>query len=439
MIHLGLGQSDLQTLIETLSSSHRIRIVVDILDHDEKHRDTLTFPEARVIDGEVQMDTTGDVSRSLSLTLLDPLRKLPFDPNRPAQGGLFAGYFVQVKYGVWVDEASDWVEIPVFYGPLTSFEQTTETIQLEAQGKEALLLAPHYAVQGYSIQSGTRLDDAIKKVAAKMGETKFDIPDLSKHLPTDRVIAPKMEPWKVIQGGTKTAHQQLFKSTGKGKGHNILRSEGGDLLAVGDVDRHAFYDGHGRLCVRKKVDTPKFTFDEGWVTSPPTVTYDLEAFVNYVHVKGTKGKGAKTTPWGVATLLASHPFSAQSLGRNDKPRFIAVYLETQLTTDKDCQSRAQEILHQRAGTGVNASFSSLPMPLLEEGDRVRLETQDYDINFDLKQWSLPLTSTSDMSVGSSKRIQMRTPHWKRIRHKKHRRHHHHRHHHHRHHHRHGNG
>lgn len=407
MIHLGLGQDKHQELIETLSGSHLIQISVDVLDHNEKHRDTLTWPEARVVDGEIQVDLTADVTRSCSLTLLDPNHKLSFDPKSPSQGALYAGYFINVKYGVWLPDSLEWVEIPVFYGPLTSYEQTNETVQLEAQGKEALLLDPHFTMQGYTIRAGMRLDDAIKKVAEKAGETHFDLPDLDKRLPEHRVITPKMEPWNVIQGGTKTAWTQRqwtsYGNKDKKKDKFTPKLIGGDLLSVGDVDRYAFYDGHGRLCVRKHHETPQFTFDDGWLTESPSVSYNLEGFVNYVYVKGTKGKGAKKTPYAWAVLPDNHPLSGVSLGRNGTPRYITMEVETALTTTEDCFNRAQQILHQHARTGVNASFVCLPMPLMEEGDRIRLATNDYDFDFVLKQWSLPLTSASGMAIGMNRR------------------------------------
>lgn len=100
MIHLPLTASWKERLLSALRNSHQIRIEVQILDRDEKVIGSLTLPASKIIDGEVQVDSTADVSRSLRLHLLDDNHKLHFDADSPAEGALFGDRFIRVWYQV---------------------------------------------------------------------------------------------------------------------------------------------------------------------------------------------------------------------------------------------------------------------------------------------------------------------------------------------------
>src|SRR6185295_10854182 len=182
MLHLALSPDEYDAYLDALTDSHQIRVDVRIHDANEKEISSLTAPESRIVSGAVQVDATASITRSLSLEMVDPNRTLKFEANSPARGALFADRFISARYQVRVEALEAWVTIPVFWGPVSSYERAGSAVSIEAQGKESLMLEPHFAHQGYTIQAGTRLDDAIRRVADKCGERRYDLPDLPHRL-----------------------------------------------------------------------------------------------------------------------------------------------------------------------------------------------------------------------------------------------------------------
>jgi hypothetical protein len=372
--------------LDALTTSHRIRLDLKLRNRNEEPIRSLTAPVSRVLSGSVQVDTTADVSRSLDLTVLDPNDRMRFEADSPAEGAVFADRFVSVRYEVLVEALDAWVSVPVFWGVLTGYSRNGAEVTLEAQGKERLLLAPHYATQSYTLGKRMRLDDAIRRVATRAGEERFDLPDLDHRLQTRRAVTAQDEPWKVLSGGMENREGRPIPGI-------VERAPG---------DRRPYYSPTGRLTVRKLRRKPTYTFAEGInLLSRPQVTYDATEFINTVHVKGAAPKG-KPAAYGRANLPANHPLSANKLSRNGEPRHMTYFVETELKTDDECRERAKQILERLAVAGVEASFDCLPAPHLLEDEFVRLRTDAYDFSFRLKQFTIPLTATDPMTVGANR-------------------------------------
>ena len=116
MIDLGLTKAQDDAYRAALVTSHRIRTKVLVLDANEAPVKGLV---PQVLSGAVTVEASAAVSRSLSMTLLDPNHKLTFDSASPADGALYADNFVQVTYGV--ETSLGWVDVPVFTGPVTGY------------------------------------------------------------------------------------------------------------------------------------------------------------------------------------------------------------------------------------------------------------------------------------------------------------------------------
>lgn len=354
---------------------------------NERAMDALTQPlNNNFVSGEIVGDVSQDVTRSLSLQILDPEDKLRFEARSPSDGAVYADRFVSVEYGVFV--ADRWVDVPVFWGPITDFGRDGHTVQIEAQGKERLLLAPHYATEGYTLPKGLRVDEAIRRVARRAGERRFNLPQIARKLSNPRTVSAQAEPWKVINGGEEDA-----------KGKKIS-----GLVERAPGNRFAYYDGAGRLTVRRRNQDPSWTIREARdLVEPPDVQYDSLDAINTVIVRGREpnGKGKKRAQAKVS-LPDGHPISPTALGRNGVPRYMTEFVDTELKTDFECQERARQILRRKSAQGVDAELRILPNPMIEELDVVRLETDEFNFTFPVRHWVLPL-GEGPMTISTRRR------------------------------------
>lgn len=391
MFDLALTRAEWNAYLAAIRSGPRIRLEIRIRNRNEEPIAALTAPANRVISGAVQMDARGAVSRLLDLTVLDERGRIRFEGNSPAKAALYADRFISVRHEVWVpDVIEDWVSCPVFWGPITGFERRDGQVAIEAQGKESLMQAPHYATNGYTLGKRMRLDDAIRRVGARAGESRFALPDLPERLHHARPVGARSEPWKVLAGGEVDA-----------KGDRVR-----GLVEKAPGNRRPYYNGRGQLTVRRVNRQPAFTFREGrdLIGAEPNILYDFQEFRNCVVVRGGKPKG-KPPAHGRAMLQAGHPLSPQSLGRNGQPRFLTEFIDAEgLKKDEECERRAHEVLDRLSSAGVNPEFECLPYPFLEEDDRVRLDTSEGALSFGLRRFTLPLT-TGPMLIGSNRKTQ----------------------------------
>jgi hypothetical protein len=392
---LGLTAAQDDLFYEALKSSHRIRILVRIHDRNER---VISEIRPDILSGSVQFDAEADVTRSLSLEILDPKHQLEFDSTNPGAGALFADNFISVRYGVFVETigTGTWVDVPVFFGILTLFSRKGPIVTVEAQGKETLGLDPHFVTRQYMLADNQLVRDAIEKVMRQLGERKFKLGMITGKLQKKRSVIPGEQPWRVCTGGDKD-------SSGEEKPSLMSKSaKTSDVAATW----YLFYDGTGTLTAKSKNAPAIFTFkhDEHLV-SQPGYDYDVLAFRNHAEVLGGKGKNATRRARGEYSLPAAHPLSPSSLARNGDGRFLSIFIEAEgLKSDSECKQRAKRAVEANDTEGVSANFESLPIPTLEENDKITLDMGEYILSFKLKQFTLPLTVDGTMSIGFSKQI-----------------------------------
>jgi hypothetical protein len=391
LYNLGLSKTNKALFEAALVSSGKRRITITIRDHDEKKIADLTAPA--VIEGAVQVDATASVTRSLSLTCLDPNHKLQFDYNSPASGALDADNFVSVEYGVYITSTDSWVDVPVFWGPLTDFQREGAEVTIEAQGKETLGLDPHLVRNGYTIHRGTTVANAIKNVMNRLGETRYNLETVSGRLHKHRAVIPGESPWAVVAGGGG------LDSTGNPTPPLVSKVNGHAML---------FYNGIGRLSHRTRNQNTAWVFTTDQLVSQAGFHFDILNVRNHVEVKGGTPKKSKKHFRGHATLPDIHPLSPYALRRNGQSRYMVEFFESDsLKSDADCRTQAELILAAHSTEGVEASFECLPIPHLEEYDHVTLNGPGYSMSFPLQTFTIPLTTDASMSVGASKAVRPR--------------------------------
>lgn len=389
MYSLGLSPALRREYEATLRTSHRIRVTVTVRDRNE---DVIATIRPKVLGGSVQVDATAAVTRSLSMELLDPAHKLAFDAPNPSDMALYADNFLEVEYGVYLADSQRWVDVPVFWGTVTGFSRQGPKVTLEAQGKEALALDPHFVVAGYTLRKGMTVKAALQNVMRRVGERRFRLGAVSGKLAKARAVTPGESPWLVCLGGGEDAN-------GNTKPGLMSRARG---------NVHLYYNGAGFLSAKRRNSNTVWTFTEAQLTSEPGFKYDVLSFRNYAVVTGGVRKGSKLHARGTYALPSAHPLSPARLARNGDRRFMSIFFEADnLKTNAACAAKAKQLVNAASFEGVEASFECLPVPHLEELDVVTLRTSSYSITFPLKQFTIPLTTDSPMTVGASFRARRR--------------------------------
>jgi YD repeat-containing protein len=424
MIPLGLSVADRRRYETALTKTHRIRVEARIHDRDEKVISTI---DTRILGGAVQVDMSSAPHRTLELTVLEPRHAAAWLPDGPSDFHVFANNFVSVRYGVWVDDLSDgagWVDVPVFWGLITGLAQDGNEVTIQAAGKEILGLDPHLLWNTMELHKGRRRIAAIRDVLEAIGETRFDLPDLSAKLLKPLSLNRHAQPWHVAKA------------------------------IAGGEDWQLYYDGRGRARVRRWPQNRVYTWragDGGTLLSRPKIAYDISAVRNLVEVLGPEPKGPPKRIRAVARARAKHSLSAESLKRNGHPRYMIHVIDSNLAKPetewhkaaggnqpggppvhggwwgapsgvkhpkrwfewrhsiivhrkKKAQQIADRQLANRLGAAVEVSYDSLPIPHVEEGDTCAVLVEGEHTEFVLKQFTIPLTADAPMSVGVNKRV-----------------------------------
>lgn len=375
MIPLGLSASDQAVFHNALRDNHVMHVGVQILALDHT---PIADVSDQLLDGQVDMDRSQDVTRTLSMSLSDPKGSLPFDSDSPANGAIFMDRMIHVTYSVYVDGLSDWVDVPVFTGPVTALDRQNDVVELTAQGKEILSMGA--AWHPMTIRKGTKFTTAIWLILSQRGgEDHFDLGDLSLAMPRPLAIGREDAPWR--------------------KAWTLANA----------INRQLFYDGRGVVRLRRFPGTPHFTFNDQAVLGPPQISYSLTTY-NVVNVVGGVPPKKKDRLHYTARPDVNHPLSPWRLGRNGHGRFLVDFITNdQLRTPGSCKEVAQRTLAQHLAQSVAVSFDALPVPHLEPGDLIQVSTGDGALNFRLDQFSLPLVVADDtgMSVGAKKNVRAR--------------------------------
>ncbi len=393
MLPLGLTRPELRAFHRALTDHHSIRVRVYVLNMEHEVVGRLT---EEILDGQVNVDTNADAAtRSATISFLDRRRTLDFDSDSPANGALFANRMLRIIYGVRVPELGEWINVPIFTGPITKLDREDDVVNVEAQGKETLALAA--AWRPMQIRKHVRKVDAIERILReRVGETRFDLADLGARLPNRVSLGRESQPWAAAQ--------------------KIARS----------LDRQLFYDGRGVVRLRRHPGRPAFRFTDGpggSLLTTPQVAFSVDEVINAVWVKGgvPKSKKKDDTPAqddqkkdrerGVRyfeTAPRSHPLSPWRLGMNGEPRYLLEVLENDaIRSEKEAREAARSLLRRRLRQLVEVSFDALPVPHLEPGDLIRVDSELFAMTVPVRQFSIPLRHDQPQSMGYLRRPDLR--------------------------------
>jgi hypothetical protein len=364
---------------------------------DNSHIRTLT---PNVIDGQVAYDVTADVTRMLDIHFVDTRGRLGFEPDDPSDAPLHRSRLVRVKDCRYVEALGDWVEAPVFTGPIIDFQRDGGDVNLTCHGMEEQAFGAAWGTVHCPKKS--KITDGIRKLLAAAGDVNAVVPDLSRTFPKDVVIHPLDPIWPHVR------HM------------------------AASLDHYVFYDGAGRFQMRPHGQRAVYRFHDV-LTSPVTVKRQVDGFINTVVVLGPKPHGPKKhRVQGIATLkgslspeaLSRHGVPFHAVDHEDKDFQVTVRRKDKkgkthkvthemphLKAHKEAQKIADRILLEHATTQTDLSFDAMPLPMLEEYDMVAVTDDAFgSAKMRMRTWSLPIeggdpggSDGSPMSVGSIRR------------------------------------
>lgn len=372
---------------------HRRDIVVRVLDLD--HRYIGTLPP--ITDGQRTIDVGGTPTREVSLTVLDPGRTIGWEPDG-ADDFTYMKRMIQVWDRRLIDGVG-WVGCPIFTGPIAigGVTRTGSEVGIVAEGKERLAMGN--IARSHTWGRKAVAVAVIRELLILAGEHPSRI-----HLPPLRDTLP--EALNITRGGAyfggpftdaplSTNRTQTYWQVAQ----RLARSMGYFL----------YYDGLGHARMRKAPTLPVETLDAGVLMTPPRKGREgLGTMRNRWIVLGPKPKGQKTRVSAEISLPARHDLSAQSLGRNGRPRWlIEQTVESQLRSVKKARQMVLAKRDEQMRVTEDLQVETLPIPNFEEWDLVRVidpETGERP-HLRLKQETLPLVS-GNQTLGAARRVSL---------------------------------
>lgn len=382
MLDMGLTRAQKRAYELLLRSNHRVHVSIQILNLDHVY---LADMSHRLLEGQVDIDASADVSRSLTLSLYDPKSSLDMTSISPDDGALYLDRMVRVVYSIAPPDGSVWYPCPIFCGPITKMDRSKGVVSIEAAGKDHLMYSSVWTPVVY--KKGRKKTDVLIDLLRDFGEARYKVPRYKARLPKNLSISDKTVPWKAIR--------------------NLASS----------VNCHAFYDARGWATVRGLGKQRVFVFTEDHVTNVPQFGYSLEGVINAVKVIGGKPKGSKRKIRVKIRVDRSHSLSPWNLGRLvggvRKPRdYMEIIEDENILSNKEATRIAKSRLRVGILEEVEASFDSVVIPHLEVNDVVGVRVGDFSTSMRYRKASIPLTGRPVGTVGYNKRL---SPTKKRIR------------------------
>lgn len=374
VIDLGLSGNWQEELETVLVNNHRIEITLQLMNLSHVY---LADVSHMLIGGQVDIDAAATEStRSATLELLDPHKRLKLDSEAPEDGSIYYTRMFRIIYSVISVGGDKRFDIPIFCGPISKVERNGIVLSVSCLGKEKLSMSSVWRTRTYGTKA--KKSYVMKNIMTELGgekASKVIIPEGMKGtLPRKLKIDSEKSAWPVAQ--------------------SIARSIPNGFM---------FYDGRGNCYFRRKTNRIAYVFrQKGALLSEPTVSFDAENVINAVNLIGGRvgPKGDKRTIRHRAVAPKKHPLSPWSMGRFGNPRYLPMVIQDdKIKSNKEARRVSRQALKRKLEEQIDVAFDSLPMPHLEEYDMCKVESDQYTGKFRLMKMSIPLTANGRASIG----------------------------------------
>lgn len=399
--------------------------------------------------GTVEMDLQSEPMGRASVELIDNANVLPDADNT-------VWFSWNLKLTVELKVSGNWVERPLFFGPIQDVSRSAKTYSIDADSKEVQHLAPHHFPKPFTVKKHTKLHAAIRDVMSARGETKFDLEHVRRRLHSNRHGWLGIEPWKLAKSFARDADMHLFYrgdgtlklcSWSTAAAWRFTAGPDGTLVSypeerasVGAVRDTVVVKGRktekvevtkdsemdeksviGATSIHVKV-SPNFVsiLEEGMKIkigggdqpetrtiagsyTPGSRTIPLSNALDRNHNVGapvsvTVKKDKEFSILGRAELGAGHRLSSESLTGGKRPR-IEVFERPSIHKKKTAESLADDLLDRiSARFEQSIAVSSVPIWHLEVGDIFIVDFRDVEHRSRIQRISYPLTLDGTMEM-----------------------------------------
>ena len=303
-------------------------------------------------DGQVEWDTTAEVERTATASILDPDGRAGLDSVRVTDTSVRLDRYLQLRRDIWLPTAREWVSIPLFTGPLSGVERDGSTITVAAQGKESLALQPFWQPLSWGKETPrVRVIEEMLRYGA--GEWAFNLPP----------------GWRTPLGKAKSVARVIGDDQ-----FTVWQQAKWQAAALG---AQLFYDARGVLRARRRPVVPVWSFTEEHLRERPRVAERSRDIINTVSVTGGVPKGGKRPVTATRSLPSDHPWSPAALGRRGVGRrMIEEITDDTLVTKAAAVAAADRRLREHETSTVDMTFDALPVPMLEPQDVFRADAGD---------------------------------------------------------------
>lgn len=300
----------------------------------------------------------GDVTRALTLDLIDPTHSLNLDSESPADGAIYADRMIratQVFTSPLLPSGS--CSVDVFTGPIVKYARKGAEVSLEMHGKESRARTD---VRGKTIKKGRNIVDAIEDIMRdRCGERSFAFPKgVRRELraPVHVGRADRQQPWEVCQRLAASINHQLF------------------------------YDGSGTLVLRRIPSDPVVTLTPV-ASEPAEVTHDWTQVYNRVVVTWSRRRRTRnnrddqnregrerrdnkvSTAIDLDDLYRNHPFGPKRMAANGTAWTRTLRVDgTKVHTARDAREMAERRLRAVATQMLDVKMAAIPAWHLDPRD-----------------------------------------------------------------------
>lgn len=377
-----------------MTTTHGREVTVRVMTLD--HRQVTRELRNEIIDGQVIIDTSRDAISACSLTVLDPTQSIAWEPNSardfPHLQRMIQVIDSRLVAGVGGQPWS-WVECPVFTGPITDVSRDGATVTISADSKDSLALANFSHPRTWKAK--LRVTDVITDMLV----------DFAGENP-NRIHLPRGLKTTIPERLSVTRDDLIWVQVRK-----LAESAGFKV----------FYDARGHVVMRRASNSAAMTIDRTSLASAVRIDREAPEIKNRWIVLGPKPKAHKKQVTADIALPKRHPWSAQSLGRDNGsglvPRWlIDIQKPGQVKNHAIALKIATKQRDEQLRTSQQVTVDHLPFPQIEPYDLVKVIDPRLGVFLiRANQYTLPLGGGGPATLGAVRKASVQPRHKRRRR------------------------